>query len=730
LRAIDSLARRFGYQRMQRIQAQPIPFHADTKFAGINSAQPTHDALLHESLGWAAIATKAIADRIAGLKPIVKRRMPDGDEEIVEDKHPLVRILRAGSPLHGPMLTRRLIAQYLVTVGEAYLLKVRGQQIDVPVELWVMHSARVTPILTLGQITGYRVAALQANQPALLLPLEDVIRVWWPDPENLYYAEGLLGPQAITQDTNKFADQTMREHFEHNAMPRSVIESTDAASNLDASQIDRVNELWSQRFNRREGKWSGLPAWLPNGFKLKELAALGGISEITPMLEHWRDQILSGYGVPRSILGDVVDANRAAAETNQFVFDTHTIKPIADVIAEALTLQLAVPDFGAEYCVEFEDFIPQDKEFNLKRDESELRTKVKSVNEILADRGEEPVDWGDLPVGLVGEAPYEGTGPIPRITFSNPLPPDQAAALGEITAGDVKPPGTPAVPAGSVPEPLTEPPRTRARIDSATAWVRFVNLERTWAPAFERGMRAVLAVQERQVKAAIRRVYEPKRATVSDVLAIVQSTLSPNAWRRLFDQKVEKVRTSAYLASGAEALALTGSAQSFSLTQATADQLRADADEFRTLVSNTTLKRVAAQVTEELASGVEAGESLSQRTARIIAAVGRGFETRKGEAYTIARTETLKATQQAQIAGFDQSGVVQQKQWNTSEDDAVRDSHQIDGQIVSLDESFQLPGSQYTMPELADAPGVGANGGRLSAANTINCRCFVTPVLE
>jgi capsid portal protein len=54
------------------------------------------------------------------------------------------------------------------------------------------------------------------------------------------------------------------------------------------------------------------------------------------VLEHFRDKILSANGVPGSIVGLVQDVNRAAAETNQFIFENTTIKPIADLIANAL----------------------------------------------------------------------------------------------------------------------------------------------------------------------------------------------------------------------------------------------------------------------------------------------------------------------------------------------------------------------------------------------------------
>jgi SPP1 gp7 family putative phage head morphogenesis protein len=134
-------------------------------------------------------------------------------------------------------------------------------------------------------------------------------------------------------------------------------------------------------------------------------------------------------------------------------------------------------------------------------------------------------------------------------------------------------------------------------------------------------------------------------------------------------------------------------------------------------VNKTTRKLIMDQVSQ----GVARGEGSKQIEKRI-----RGvFKTRRKRAQTIARTEVLKANQRGQLIGFEESGVVEQKRWNTSRDDIVRKSHRIDGQVRLLCEPFELRDGEF-----ADAPGIGVSGTRLSPHNGINCRCFVTPVVE
>ena len=156
---------------------------------------------------------------------------------------------------------------------------------------------------------------------------------------------------------------------------------------------------------------------LPPGFDVHEFKLWSG-KELIPLLEHYRDKILSANGVPGSIVGLVQDVNRAAAETNMFVFESTTIKPLADLIADSLTTQLA-RDFDPSLVIRFEDFITTDKSFELEKSKALLASKVVSINETRMDAGREPASWGELPVGQAQEAPYTGDPQTPTQTDSD-----------------------------------------------------------------------------------------------------------------------------------------------------------------------------------------------------------------------------------------------------------------------------------------------------------------------
>ena len=108
------------------------------------------------------------------------------------------------------------------------------------------------------------------------------------------------------------------------------------------------------------------------------------------------------------------------------------------------------------------------------------------------------------------------------------------------------------------------------------------------------------------------------------------------------------------------------------------------------------------------------GHTVSQ-TARSIRDMFQDFSSTR--ALTIARTEVVGANNGAAVEGYRQSNVVPKKEWLSVQDSLVRDTHRIDTEQVAVNGVFsnglRFPGDQ--------------RGG---AAEVVNCRCTVLPVLE
>ena len=96
-----------------------------------------------------------------------------------------------------------------------------------------------------------------------------------------------------------------------------------------------------------------------------------------------------------------------------------------------------------------------------------------------------------------------------------------------------------------------------------------------------------------------------------------------------------------------------------------------------------------------------------------------GFRAR-----TIARTESVRISNFGAVQGMKQ-GQFEGKEWLSSRDFVVRDSHQagtgLDGMVVGINSNFKSPISG------AEGPHPGSLG---VASEDINCRCSVLPVFK
>lgn len=686
--------------RYARAPGPPVQFW-DTRLPyAPMSNQPTAAQLLDNVKGWGAIATRAIAERIQSIpiETFATRTTSNGTtvDEVLDD-HILTTVLRRPNPMFTGTMMKRLLVYHLLFTGTGYWQKIRDG-LGTTVELWPIPPQTVTPIYGPRGIEFYQI---YSNTAATKIPADDVVYFWTPDPRTVYGAMGTLGPQATEWDSLRYLQEHIREYFAQDATPRVTLthDGTKGGTSPTQDQRNEFYDDWAQRFNRRVGKNRGLPAFLPTGFDPVQLTSSAGDPQLTQFDQQYTQQLLAAWGVPGSILGMVVDVNRAAAETNQYVFDRNTIMPICDLIAETLTVSLAM-EYDSNLAVRFVPFVEPDKAYELMREAQDLATKVRSIQQVRADRGLDPgaAPWGELPVGTVADVPYDGSAP-------------------ELFAvDDTAPRG----------EPATVHAEAMRRLPSADVmWARVIANEKKWNAKYERAVASVWDRQRKATVAAVRAQWpdEPRTgalaAFANDVMLVpegyaravkVDEILDHEKWQGVWAAFTDPLRIGIYSLSATEALA-DFSVETFSLKKNAVASLKAVGAKMAKGIDRATQRKVASQ----LSSGLEAGEGVDQIAKRI-----NGVFNDRGRARTIARTEVGRAHSMGTIEGWEQSGVVEGKTWNTSRDSFVRDSHQIDGQTVPLDGKFTLAdGARATMP-LDPA---------LPVEDVANCRCFSTATI-
>jgi len=660
---------------------------------GVGSHQPDSDVLLRENIGVAGMATRAIANRVASLDPLVKisRRTSDGtlEDEILDD-HILKQLLDHPHPNYDRFQLLWLAASHIVSVGEAYWLKVRNR-LRVPTMLQPMPPARVLPQITGGVITGYVVTDGRAK--SIELEPTDVVRMWFPDPETMFSAEGYLGPNAAVADAQKFANQHLRSHYQNDATPKVMLKGGDQAEDPDPRQTGKYQKAWVKKFSKRMGTDPSAPMFLPIGWE-PIIAAMASGADITPLLDHWQSNQLMNFGVPPSVLGRVVSGDRSSAETNQYVMDLHTVFPIASMISGALTLQLA-SDFDPNIRVEFDKFVSADKVHILAQEKQDIETKVRSPQQILADRGGDPeaAPWGEFPPGSLADVPY--TGEEREFGFG-----------GGESVSDI-----------DEPDDEDEPRNLRVRAMAADNWTKPISMarvlarEKKFVPPFGRALRRVFSKQRKDVLARLTEYTARKRAIPADSAAL----FDPGGWGELFEAETGALREAAFLSAARESLVLLGLDTEFIFTDSVGQAIRLQGAQMVKLVNQTTAKRIRKELVAALESTLEEGETLSH----LKKGIDEVFKGRRRNSATIARTEMHRATQAGQHESFVQAEVPF-KTWIDARDSNVRETHYQEGILpVPRDGDFILPSGA-----VCQYPG----DSRLPASESINCRCDSAPV--
>lgn len=135
-----------------------------------------------------------------------------------------------------------------------------------------------------------------------------------------------------------------------------------------------------------------------------------------------------------------------------------------------------------------------------------------------------------------------------------------------------------------------------------------------------------------------------------------------------------------------------------------------------TRIHRTTEERISKIIEEGIFEGWG-----QEETARVIRKEARG-EINLNRSRVIARTETVISANQGKYISAQSSNLVMQKKWIPAKDQRTRRSHidMLNREWIPLEDDFWLANEQG-MLEAALYPG----DERLSAGNTINCRCSI-----
>lgn len=649
--------------------------------------------LLASNKNWVFVCVNAIAKTISGVPIRLRKYNTQGDDEIVDD-HAIVSLIDKPNRFQTGKDFFYMITSHLELTGNAYILKDNETN---PTELMPLIPSKVQ--IKYNKANPALVEYVHRNgSKAQTIPAEMIIHLKYPNPENVLKGKGTLQNVAEWVDVDSASTEFNRLFFQNGSSPSGVL-STEAT---DSKALKLAKEGWEMRY---EGTLNAhKTAVLPKGAKYEPLTSPKdmqfGEADI-----RFRDKILSGFGVPKSVVGIVEDVNRANAEASMYAFMAFTIDPKMKQIVSYLT-EVLIPAFGLKgYYFDFPNIIPDNEDLKLRQNQVALAGQAYgTINEIRSKEGLSPIDNGDyvyggfatIPIGKPQEQAKQISGePVHKKFNIHFRDLHQKENLTKSIFDKVA-------------DNLVQ--KTKDAINDEKH-KKFITRVSAYESKF---IKAVKEVDKEMKKMAIDNLDEVK---AFGVWAERKALLNLDKVEKLFVgltvgilQDLNKEEGQAQL----ELLEVTTpfNPMSEKIQKRITDVLKLTAQSY----TDTTLKLLNAQLDE----GVANGESMDKLTDRV-ADVFKLTDDYRAE--QVAQTTVFAVANASAREAYKQSGVVKTVKWHTAEDELVCEfCGPMDGITVDVEEDFFKEG------EIVQ----GRDGGKIGitdfnkADSTLhpNCRCF------
>lgn len=602
--------------------------------------------------------------------------------------------------------------------GQAFWLLERDGE-GPPSEIWWARPDRVKVLPDKqNYVRGFIYEPINASKPLFYKPSE-VIWFRYPNPFNEFMGMSPIEAAALSALTTDAAARSNYRMFKNGIQLGGMILPKEG-SNLSDTQAKQLEKSFDIRFKGEDKahRW----AVLRFDARFQPLALSPKDAEYLNMMKWGLEEIARVYGIPQELVGgQKTYENVNAAER---VIWTNTIRPECTFLSDEITEQLLpmFPDAKnavAEFDLTGVEVLHESEAAKWTREKEQIEKGVITINDWCKDKGLDPKLWGDdwwipntmTPISTSGPEMLKQQEELAdkkaqqQKDLLDAQKEKQADASGsgsdsEPEQGDTGSKGAESVSSGHNRLAYGGPEHSRL-------WNQ--HLRRT-EPHEDLFRQALTDLFRRQEQSVIDRLRQRGR-TIDDA---VNSPFDEAKWTKEFRTSGRHLIQQTTIKAGQAANKDLGLASSFNVQDPeTLRFIENRAQRFAERVNDTTWKSLQTSLSE----GIANGESLTKMEQRVHDVMGDRI---RSDAETIARTEVIGAQNGGTLASWRQTGVVAGKTWMSALDSRTRGTHvEAHGQTVPIDADFKVDGGSGPHP--------GAIG---IAGEDINCRCFMTAVLD
>lgn len=519
---------------------------------------------------------------------------------------------------------------------------------------------------------------------------EEIIHFKTPNPRNPFRGYGAVEAAAQVIDIDYLTNLLTRKFYENGAITNFVLTT---AGRITEEQLKRFKAELRAAHGGVDKAFNTMI--LSGGLEPKDISYSNKDMQFLDQLEWYRDKIMVIFGNTKASLGIIDDVNRASYEGAATGWLQTTVEPDVSAIVNTIN-EFLLPRFGKKLLLGYEPMVPEDKTQTIEQMTKLIAANIISSDEARQELGYDPLNTDESatlrPLGQMTEPIPKALMGIdtPRFMRRNGIYKDLEEF--EKVKARVKPMLRKSINGKKKSEP--EPQKYLLSNEKVEAY-------------YTKQIHAVEVVEqlfENKIKQFIRSIEKRYVANIEQEVKSIFDDEDEFLAKASMD--FEPLLGNLAAVAGQEAYRLIDYDHPYLVSPKVRAKIAANVKKFTKSMLDTDRERL----TGIISTGLQEGLSVPQIRGQITEA----FDViERTQSERITRTEVMRISNQSTIDAWEQSGVVEGKQWLTA--GAVDECQDYDGEIV-----YDLGGDFYgDKSEFRDG----------DPPLHPNCRCVVLPVL-
>lgn len=604
------------------------PVWSDIKYESLADEGFSKNPYVYRCINLIAMACGGIPWLVYRKRGKTKRRLDD---------HPLQQLMTRPNPQQGDTKFIETVISYLLLSGNSYIERV-GPRNRPPKELYALRPDRMFVIKGNARqpIMGYE---YRVDSQTFQFSPELILHLKMFNPLDDWYGLPPLSAAARSADQSNEAKAWSVAMLQNSARPSGVLKTDES---LTDEQFERLKEELEDKYQGRKN--AGRPMLLEGGLTWQQIS-------LNPKDMDWLEgqktaarEIAMVFGVPSELLGDSTNKTYSNYKEARQAFYMETVLPLMDWLRDELNNWLS-PLFGdnlyLDYDIDAIEAIQEDRTLVWKRAADAVKAGLLTINEARESMGYETRPDGDI-----------------LLTPSNLQP----------NVRDNE-----------------EPEMPDQRMIKVFYFCKQLDQQRNrWMEAARQQIETRFNEEREQMFGSIRQA-----STTEEIGFRIDQAIDNQAWSQLLTAIYRGIMEE----SGERVFFNLKSDHWFETKQEDFSDLFWT-QEALAFVESVVGERVVGitdttsqQIKEIVAEGIRRGESIDQIAVRIDQLYLEEIIPNRSE--TIARTETISASNAGSHFGAKATGLNLTKTWVATNDRRTRPSHRrLDGETRDLDERY------------------------------------------